>query len=342
MRDKGNRLKPHSCKELHIDVVILQEPGRFECIDRDSPQPEVGEALVRVRSIGVCGSDHHAFAGKMPFVQCPRVLGHELGVEVLEVGPNDHGVHAGDHCAVEPYLSCGRCGPCNQGRTNCCQHLRVLGIHTDGGMCPYLAVPTGLLHRSERLSYDQLALVETLGIGAHAVARCGLRAGERTLVVGLGAIGLGTLQFVRATGAEVEVADTNPQRRAFVEQAFQITAKSGPENGPYDVVFDATGNATAMEAGFEQVAAGGRLVFVGLTNQRLTFSTPPFHPRELTLYASRNSCHQFRRIIDLIEAGTIDTAPWVTHRMGLLEVPDRFAEIARATNMIKTLIEVDG
>lgn len=323
-----------------MDAILLREPGRFERVDRPAPKAGPDEALVRVRSIGICGSDHHAFAGKMPFVQCPRVLGHELGVEVLEVGENERNVQPGHRCAVEPYLACHACGPCRQGRTNCCETLAVLGIHTDGGMCPLLSVPANLLHASAKLDFDQLALVETLGIGAHGVARSGLRSGQRCLVVGLGAIGLGTLQFALAVGADLQATDTNPQRRHFLADAFGIETNEHPSGGLFDVVFDATGNVGAMEASFDHVAPGGRLVFVGLTNQRISFANPPFHQREMTIYASRNSCGQFPRIIDLIETGRIDTSPWITHRMDLLEVPDRFGSLAEASNLVKALVEV--
>ncbi len=170
--------------------IVLEQPGRFISVQADPPARPAAEALVRVHRVGVCGTDLHAFAGRQPFFSYPRILGHELGVEVIEVPPNDRGIKPGDHCAVEPYLSCGHCHACRIGKPNCCEHLQVLGVHTDGGMRAFLAVPVDRLYKSERLSLDQLALVETLGIGAHAVARSGLQAGEEVLVVGAGPIGL--------------------------------------------------------------------------------------------------------------------------------------------------------
>src|SRR3954471_5625295 len=149
--------------------VTLLEPGRFAADSCAPPESPGGYALVRSHRIGVCGTDLHAFAGRQPFFTYPRVLGHELGVEVVSVPPGDHGLKPGDRCAVEPYLWCGRCHACRTGKPNCCENLQVLGVHTDGGMCGRLAVPADKLHRSERLSFEQLALVETLGIGYHAV-----------------------------------------------------------------------------------------------------------------------------------------------------------------------------
>ena len=133
--------------------------------------PAPGEALVRVHRIGICGTDLSAFAGRQPFFNYPRILGHELGVEVIDPGRGAPGLKRGDRCSLEPYLNCGRCIACRRGRTNCCTELKVLGVHVDGGMQPLLAVPAHKLHRSATLDYDQLALVETLGIGARAIER---------------------------------------------------------------------------------------------------------------------------------------------------------------------------
>ena len=151
--------------------ILLNAPG--ELVERQvpAPQPAGENALVRIRRVGVCGSDFHALAGRHPAYTYPRVLGHELAGEVVEVGNNQLGIKVGDRCAIDPYVNCGVCAPCKLGRTNCCEQLKVLGIHTDGGMQALLPVRTDLLHKWATLSSDQMALVETLGIGAHAVAR---------------------------------------------------------------------------------------------------------------------------------------------------------------------------
>jgi 2-desacetyl-2-hydroxyethyl bacteriochlorophyllide A dehydrogenase len=321
--------------------IVLERPGSFVSQEADTPRPRSGEALVRVHRVGVCGTDLHAFAGRQPFFTYPRILGHELGVEVLEVPPGDHDVRPGARCAVEPYLSCGTCHACRLGKPNCCETLQVLGVHTDGGMRGLIAVPIERLYKSARLSLDQLALVETLGIGAHAVRRSGLREGENVLVVGAGPIGLSVVQFARAAGGRVRVLDVSPARRAFAER-FGVETLAEPDGRFGEVVFDATGNAAAMRNSFERVAHGGRLVFVGLVQGDVAFDDPLFHRRELTLLASRNSCDEFPRIIGMIEAGTIDTRPWITHRLGLAEVPAAFAGLREKPDLIKAMIEVDA
>ena len=323
--------------------IVLTRPGEFAARETAPPRPRAGEAVVRVRSIGVCGTDLHAFAGRQPFFDYPRILGHELGVEIVELpaeairpcGP----LAVGDRCAVEPYVHCGTCNACRAGRYNCCQTLACLGVHVDGGMRELLSVPVELLHKSETLALDQLALVETLGIGAHAVERGAVAGGERVLVVGAGPIGLATLQFALLAGGEVTVLEPNDFRRRFAA-GFGAAALAGPNGALYDAVFDATGNAASMAASLAHVAHGGRLVFVGLVQGSVAIDDPLLHRREVTLYASRNSCHDFPRIIDLIEAGRIDTQPWITHRLALADVPERFTGLRETPGLVKAMIHV--
>jgi 2-desacetyl-2-hydroxyethyl bacteriochlorophyllide A dehydrogenase len=319
--------------------VTLLEPGRFAADDYAPPEPRPGSALVRTHRIGVCGTDLHAFAGRQPFFTYPRVLGHELGVEILQVPAGETRVRPGDRCAVEPYLSCGGCHACRCGRTNCCESLQTLGVHTDGGMRGRISVPIERLYKSAVLSFDQLALVETLGIGAHAVSRSQLRSGESVLIVGAGPIGLAVLQFALLAGGRVRVLDVSRERRDFAAR-FGVETLAEPDGDLAEVVFDATGNPKAMEASFERVAHGGRLVFVGLVLGRVSFDDPLLHRREMTVFASRNSCGQFPRIIRMIEEGTIDTTPWITHRLQLADVPARFAELPGRPGLVKAVIEV--
>lgn len=336
-----------------MKAIVLDQPGSF-CLTEmpGPPSPGAGEALVRVRRIGICGTDLHAYRGRQPFFEYPRILGHELGVEVLETGPGVSGIAAGDRCAVEPYLVCGRCVACRRGKTNCCVDLKCLGVHVDGGMRETIVVPAERLHKSAALSLDQLALVETLGIGAHAVNRASVEAGERCLVIGAGPIGLSVIQFARQAAARVIVADVQAHRLEFcrrlgVEQALDagdgflerlrdVTAGELPT-----AVFDATGNAASMMGAFDFVAHGGRLTFVGLFQGDVTFHDPHFHRREITLLASRNStAGDFRRIIRLIEEGQIDTTPWITHRAPFDEMIAQFPLwLDPASRTIKAVVD---
>jgi 2-desacetyl-2-hydroxyethyl bacteriochlorophyllide A dehydrogenase len=319
--------------------ILLERPGAF--VDRAIPAPRRGEgdALVRIHRVGVCGTDFHAFAGRQPFITFPRVLGHEIACEVIDAPANGRGIQPGDRCAIEPYLSCGGCRACLLNRPNCCEHLKVIGVHVDGAMQAFFAVPVDKLHASAALAFDQLALVETLGIGAHAVARSGLAAGEDVLVVGAGPIGLSVVQFARADGAAVRVIEINEWRRAFARR-FDVDAATAWDGRPAAVVFDATGNAASMAASVGYVAPAGRLVFVGLCKDPVAIDDPLFHRRELTLHASRNSSGQFGRIIRMIEEGRIDTRPWITDRVALEDVPRVFESLRARPTTMKAIIEV--
>lgn len=334
--------------------VSLATPGRFVLGDEPEPVPRAGEALVRVRRVGICGTDLNAFAGKQPFFDYPRILGHELGVEIIDPGSTPCGLKAGHRCSVEPYLTCGRCIACRRGRTNCCTTLKCLGVHTDGGMRPLLALPAAKLHRSETLDFDQLALIETLGIGAHAVERGELRRDDFVLVIGAGPIGLSVAQFALLSGATIAMMDVKERRLQFCRERLGVPHTLSPGEGVPErlreigggdlptVIFDATGNAKSMESTFELAAHGGRIVFVGLIQGNVTFSDPNLHRRELTLCASRNAtADTFREIIRLVEAGRIDTRPWITHRFGLAETPEVFPkEIAGNPAVLKAMVSV--
>lgn len=334
--------------------ITLDQPGKFSAADVPEPKPAPGEALVRVHRIGVCGTDLHAFAGKQPFFNYPRILGHELGVEVIDPGTEPHDLKVGDRCSVEPYLNCGRCIACRRGKPNCCTELKVLGVHIDGGMRPLLTVPSRKLHRSAKLDYEQLALVETLGIGAHAVERAEARKEDFILVIGAGPIGLSVIQFALVTGATLAVMDVSESRIAFCRDQLGVkhTIVAGPEStaqlkaiGAGDlptIVIDATGNPKSMAGTFDLAAHGGRIVFVGLFQGELAFNDPNFHRRELTVCASRNALPgTFRDIITLVETGRVDTRPWITHRFKLADTPEVFPrDIAGTTAVLKAMIEV--
>ena len=311
-----------------MKTIMLDTPGALRVTDTaEPPAPGSGEALIRVRQVGVCGTDYHAFQGEQPFFTYPRILGHELGVEVVAVGPGGDDLEIGARCAVEPYFSCGHCSACRRGTTNCCVNLTVFGVHIDGGMRELAVVPAARLHAAATLSFEQLALVEPLSIGAHAVARANLVPGERALVVGAGPIGLSVIQFAHLAGADLTVMDISEQRLAFCRRLWPrvtvIDARADPLAALRDqvgddlptAVFDATGNQRSMMASFQYAAHGGRLIFVGLFQGDVTFHDPDFHRRELTLLATRNATGaDFRRIIGYLEAGQIDLTPWITHR----------------------------
>lgn len=338
-----------------MKALSLAEPKHWQRLDSPEPaKPAAGEALVRVHTVGICGTDLSGYLGKMPFFSYPRIPGHELGVEVVEVGAGVTNVQAGDRCAVEPYINCQTCYACRRGKNNCCEKHQTLGVHCDGGLRPYFLVPARKLHISRKLQFEQLALVETLAIGCHAVDRSELKSDESCLIIGAGPIGLSALEFAKLTGAKVIVMDMHDGRLEFCRNVMGVehTLKPGEsldkdlreltDGHLPDVVIDATGSVASMSAAFGLICHGGKLVYVGITTEEVKFRHPMFHRPEGTLLCSRNALSpDFSRIINLIEAGRIDTQPWITHRTGFDEMIDVFPSFTRPeTGVIKAVVEV--
>ena len=339
-----------------MKALLLEAPKLFYKVEIDPPgNPGPGEARVRVHRIGICGTDISGYLGKMPFFSYPRIPGHELGVEVLAVGTGVTNVKPGDHCSVEPYINDPESYSSKKGKPNCCEKLQVLGVHRDGGMRTEFVLPARKLHVSSKLAFDQLALVETLAIGCHAVNRAEIQPGDSCLVIGAGPIGLATLEFVKLTGAKMIVLDMNDKRLDFCKRFMGVhhtitlsetldkDLRDVTDGHLPDVVIDATGSSASMSSAFGLVAPGGKLVYVGITTDEVKFRHPIFHKVEGTLLCSRNALPaDFRRIIGLIENGTIDTNPWISHRTSFDELPEVFPTFTKPeTGVIKAIVELN-
>lgn len=317
-----------------MNVVVCKEPGRLEHEQRPTPIPEPGEVLLRVRRVGVCGTDMHIYRGTQPFLSYPRVMGHELSGEVVEA-PTDSGLSTGDPVYVMPYMACGACAACRKGKGNCCMNIAVLGVHRDGAMADYVAVPARFVRKADGISLDAAAMIEFLAVGAHAVRRSQLDREQSVLVVGAGPIGIAAALFARLRGAEVTVMDRREDRLMFcrdhlgVDQTVVADEASGAtlaaltDGDMFDVVFDATGSPAAMEAGFRHVAHGGTYVLISVVSADITFNDPDFHKRETTLLASRNATEQdFETVLAAMRAGQVPVEALNTHRADLSAFPE--------------------
>ncbi len=334
-----------------MQQIVLREPFSLQWATVPEPKPQTGQALLQVRRIGICGTDLHAYRGQQPFFTYPRVLGHELAVEILEIGANPQGLSTGDRCVVFPYWECGSCIACRRGKTNCCVQMQVLGVHKDGGMCEYLTLPVDRLLPASGLSLEQMALVENQCIGAHAVRRSNLSREDCALVVGAGPIGLGVVQFAGATGAQVIVADIaqsklefcrnhlNLEHTLLVDESFPDLLQEVTQGNLPTVVFDATGHPSSIEAGFSHVAHGGAYVLVSLVQSDISFWDPEFHKRELSLLSSRNATREdFEQVIAAIQENLIVTEPLITHLAPFEHVVSEFESwLDPANNVIKAM-----
>ncbi|KQY25829.1 zinc-binding alcohol dehydrogenase family protein [Rhizobium sp. Root482] len=337
-----------------MKAAICLEPGRLEIIDRPAPPaPAPGWARLAVSHVGICGTDYHIFEGKHPFLEYPRVMGHEISARVIEAGEGVSLV-PGTPVIVNPYLSCGTCGACRKGKPNCCTAIRVLGVHMDGAFCEEILVPGENLYPAGDLPAEDAAAVEFLAIGAHAVHRSLAPAGARALVIGAGPIGLGTALFSRIAGHDVTLLDTSGERLDMASKRFGFAtgivagdtaleaahAMTGGEG--FDVVFDATGHAGSMEKSFSFVAHGGCLVFVSVVKDEIRFSDPEFHKREMMLVGSRNATREdFEHVAASIRAGLVPVGALITHRTTLDAVATDLPRWARdKAGLIKAVIQI--
>ena len=336
-----------------MKTLVCTTPGHFEYTESDQPLAKKGNTILRIQRIGICGTDLHAFEGTQPYFNYPRVLGHELAATIEETDAK--GFKKGDAVTIIPYFYCGECIACRNGKTNCCVFLQVGGVHTDGGMTEYLSVPSYSLQHGEGLSFDELALVEPLAIGAHAVKRAAISANEFVLVMGAGPIGLGTMEFVRIAGGCVIAMDINEDRLNFCKQRLKIehiVNASSPDvaeqikkitNGDMPtVVIDATGNLKAINHAFQYLAHSGRYVLVGLQRENIIVNHPEFHKREATLMSSRNATRDdFRHVIDSMKNGLVDPGTYITHRVNFADVKDNFEGwLDPANRVIKAIVNM--
>lgn len=335
--------------------LVCTTPGKFEYAHAEEPALTEGNAIIKIKRIGICGTDLHAFEGTQPYFGYPRVLGHELAGELVAFD-SAPGFRKGEAVTFIPYFHCGGCIACRVDKANCCTSIQVCGVHIDGGMAEYLSVPSYALVHGNSLSYDALALVEPLAIGAHGVRRAGIKPGEFVLVVGAGPIGLGIMELARIAGATVIAMDINEARLAFgkeklrlpytikatdpdvTEQLLHITNRDMPT-----VVIDATGSQKAINNSFQYMAHGGRYVLVGLQKGEVCFSHPEFHKREATLMSSRNASRDdFTKVISFMESGLIDPETYITHRVNFDEVQYSFASwLQPETGVIKAMVTLD-
>ena len=338
-----------------MKTLVCTQPGNLEYKTAEKPVLTKGNAIIKIKRIGICGTDLHAFEGTQPYFQYPRILGHELAGELIEFD-DAAGFKTGEQVTFIPYFNCGTCIACRAGKPNCCVSLKVCGVHIDGGMVEYLSVPSYSLVHGEGLNYDELALIEPLAIGAHGVARAGIKKGDFVLVIGAGPIGLGTIEFAKIACAEVIVMDVNEARLQFckqhlkveytinaldtnvLEQLKVITGGDMPT-----VVIDATGNQKAINNAFQYLAHGGRFVLIGLQKGEIAFSHPEFHKREATLMSSRNATRQdFEHVIACMKNGLVDPKTYITHRVNFDEVKKDFESwLKPETGVIKAMVSMD-
>lgn len=324
--------------------------------------PAAHEILCETLAVGICGTDLHALSGRQPMMQYPRILGHELAVQILEVGSNVTHLEAGLTGAVEPFLNCGVCNPCRKGRSNCCVNLQVLGVHVDGGLRPRFKIPAEKFHSSQKLTFRKLATTEPLTIGLHAVSRSSAAKNDRVLILGMGPIGMTLIPPLLERAVDLWIADMNAFRLDHAREAFGLDESRGlilPAQQSqqlvtqsilnrldfpgFDQVFDATGFIQSMNHAPELAAHGGEVIFVGHTLDQLQVSNPVLHKKELRISASRNATAvDFSKVLRMMETpeSLWNRLHWITHRVAFEEAREWIPRLRDPeTRCIKAVIE---
>ena len=311
-------------------AISCAAPGELALIEIAEPVLQPGWVRVAIRHIGICGTDYHIYEGKHPFLNYPRIMGHELSGVVADANGAE-GFAEGDPVVINPYLPCYHCPACLEGKTNCCETLSVIGVHSDGGMAEAITIPAANLYKAEGLSLRDAAMVEFLAIGAHAVRRTELKDKSRVLVVGGGPIGLGVAFFARIAGADVTILDAAQDKLdAAAAMGFAVAA-IGERDGAafkarmgtgFDAVFDATGSIAAMSGAINYCRNGGALTLVGVVKGDIVWADPEIHRRELTIRCSRNATKEdFDHVMASIRNGSVPTDRLATHATSFENVP---------------------
>lgn len=337
-----------------MKALVCKEPGNFEYESVEMPHLRPGHAIIKIKRIGICGTDLHAFEGTQPYFNYPRILGHELAGELTEFD-GAAGFSKGEAVTFMPYFHCGECIACRMGKANCCTKMQVCGVHVDGGMVEYLSVPSSSLLHGEGLGYDELALVEPLAIGAHGIRRAEVKPGEFVLVVGAGPIGLATMEFARIAGGKVIALDINDQRLQFCQSKLKIShtvnalspdalnqIKEITNGDMPTIVIDATGSLKAINNSFQYMAHGARYVLIGLQKGDIVFSHPEFHKREGTLMSSRNATIQdFQHVVACMKRGEVQPTNYITHKVMFGDLKNEFQKwLDPANGVIKAMVEM--
>jgi 2-desacetyl-2-hydroxyethyl bacteriochlorophyllide A dehydrogenase len=337
-----------------MKAIILEEPGKYKKIEIEAiKEPNKSEVSLKIRQLGVCGTDLHAYNGKQPFFNYPRILGHEIAAEVVAVGSDVKHLKIGDLCSVNPGINRIEDQAVRRGKTNCGTSLSLIGVHEDGAMQEFINHPADLVFPANELTLDQISMIEPLSIGSHAVERAEIQPEDIVLIIGAGPIGIGTISMALLKSAKVLVLDMNQNRLDFINQKFasvetilldnhvEETLKQRLNGDLPTVILDATGDKASMENCLNLIAQSGTIVFIGLFIGDITFNDPHFHRKEITLKSSRNAvATDFIKLIRLLKEGLVNIDGLITHRIPFELLIDNWEKLfLPEEKVIKAVIE---
>lgn len=325
-----------------IKAVCLEEPNKVGIIEIDMPIKKENEVLIKMESFGICGSDVGAFLGHNPLVSYPRIIGHELCGTVIKGGlgmPSN--VKVGDRVIVDPYVWCGHCYPCSIGRTNCCESLKVLGVHIDGGMSEYLTHRADLITKCpDNIPLHVLPMSEPLTISLHALHRCEVKAGEHIAIIGAGAIGILAAQAAIAYDAIPILIDIveerlelsrsigikhtlNPLSCNVVAELKKIT-----NNRLCEVVIEASGANVSVQNSLSYASHAGRVALTGWPKKPTELLTSQITFKELDIRGARTSKNEFKEALELLSLGKISYDSIITKVVSFDDLPEALINLS--------------
>ncbi|WP_342537502.1 zinc-binding alcohol dehydrogenase family protein [Sporosarcina sp. FSL K6-3508] len=332
-----------------MKAVQVPEAHKLVIIEKECPKiKDSFDVQVKVKRVGICGSDMHIFHGTNPLATYPRVVGHEVAGEVMAIGDSVKTVQVGDHVVIEPISFCGKCYACRKGRQNVCKYLSVFGVHEDGGMQEVVVLPECQVHQvSKDLDWDEIVLAEPYTIGAQAVWRGKVEAGDTVLIQGCGPIGICILKLAKIAGAIVMMTDLDEKRLQFAkengadyilnagnvsieDEVMRITEDEG-----VNVVIDAVCLPSTFELGIQVASPAGTVVVLGFDERPSSVSQLPITKKELTVVGSRLQTNQFEKIITLLNEGKLTHNGLITHKFNLADVQEAFDFIEKNPDQVR-------
>ena len=336
-----------------MKAIKLEKPWEVACVDLEKPVPKEGEALIRIKAAGICGSDIGAFRGTNGLVSYPRIIGHELAGEIVSIPENNkNGLKPGDKVVVDPYLYCGNCYPCSIGRTNCCNDLKVLGVHVDGGMAEYYCHPADMLIKiPDGMTWEQAAMAEPLTISLHGIHRGGFKEGEYCAVIGAGTIGLVAGLVAQAYGGHAILLDLVQERLDFAKSlGIEYTINSGKED-PVERIREITGGVMAQQvmecsganvairSTLDYVCHAGRITLTGWPKKETSLPTDMITKKEIDIRGARTSAGEFEEALDLIMTNKVDMMKILTKVISVEEAADTIIDIEKNPgNYLKVIV----
>lgn len=337
-----------------MKIVYIEEPGKIAIKEAEMPKPKKGEVLLKIKYCGICGSDVATYTGNQPFASYPRIPGHEFSAEIVEIEENDKGLKKGMLVTANPYFNCGKCYSCRNGKVNCCEDNQTMGVQRDGAFAEYVTMPIERVIDGKGLDAQRLAMIEPFSIGYHAINRGDIKASDKVLVIGAGPIGIFAMISAKLKGAEVYIADVldrrlqlakelgadgviNTKTEVLSERVKEITKNCG-----MDVCVEAAGLPVTFLSCIDSACFGGKLILIGNGKRETTFVHSVLLKKELNVYGSRNSLHDFEPLIDIVSTGKVHIEKLITNIYDFDKATEAFEALKNNDgSLAKVLVRFD-